>query len=112
MSFPSDQIEELKRFFGKIFAIEEGRVTYFFIPALALPPGCTPSSIDALLCPVKRDGYNSRLFFAERIQSSIQRNWNANSVRIAERNWCAFSWQVPENLRLAQMIGVHLRGLR
>lgn len=112
MSFPSDQIEELKRLFGNVRAAEEGGTTYFLIPALALPASCTPSNVDALLCPTTRDGYHSRLFFAERIQSPIPRNWNANGVRIIERNWYAFSWKVPENLRLAQIIGVHLRGLR
>lgn len=112
MSFPSDQIEELKRLLGTVQAAEEGGTTYFLIPALALPAGCTPSIVDALLCPTSRDGYPSRLFFAERIQSPISRNWNANGVRIIERNWYAFSWKVPENLRLAQIIGVHLRGLR
>jgi hypothetical protein len=110
--FPTDQIEELKGLFGNVSAAEEGGMTYFFIPSLGLPSGCTPPTVDALLCPTNRDGYNSRLFYAERIQSPIQRNWNANGIRILERNWHAFSWQVPEKLRLAQMIGVHLKGLR
>lgn len=112
MTFASDQIEELNALFGDVKTSEEGGVAYFFIPSLCLPTGCSPDKVDALLCPTSRDGYAFRLFFAERIQSPTQQNWNVNSVRILERNWHAFSWRVPENLRLAQMVGVHLRGLR
>lgn len=112
MTFPFDQIEELKSLFGDIKTSEEGGITYFLIPSLSLPSGCSPDKVDALLCPTSRDGYASRLFFSERIQSPTQQNWNANSVRILERNWHAFSWRVPENLRLAQMVAIYLRGLR
>ena len=38
-------------------------------------------------------------------------NWNG-SVRIAERNWHAFSWRTPGDLRLAQMLSVHLKALQ
>ena len=112
MAISSDQIEELRTLFGDVKTSKEGGVTYFLIPSLGLPIGCSPDKVDALLCPTTRDGYASRLFFAERIQSPTQQNWNANSIRILERNWHTFSWRVPENLRLAQMVAVHLRGLR
>lgn len=112
MSFPVDQVEELKAIFSNVSSAEEGGVTFFFIPSLELPPGCRPEQVDALLCPTLRDGYHSRLFYAAQVQSPTQRNWNASGVRILERTWYAFSWKVPENLRLAQMISIHLRGLR
>ena len=35
-----------------------------------------------------------------------------NGVRIAERNWHAYSWKTSPNLRLAQMVAAHLRALR
>jgi hypothetical protein len=112
MNFPEEQIEEFKSIFGNIQKAEEGGVIYFFIPSLILPDGCTPSMVDALLCPTPRDGYKSRLFFSERILTPVNRNWNAQNVRILERNWHAFSWQTKNDLRLAQMVTVHLRGLK
>ncbi len=113
MNFPDDQVEELKAMFGGVSRGVEGGVTYFLIPGLALPEGCNPSRTDALLCPTPRDGYNSRLFFADRVQSRQSLNWNAVGVRILERNWNAFSWQVNRpGLRLAQLVSAHLRALR
>lgn len=113
MNILPDQIEEFKTLFNDVQFCEEGGNPYFLIPGLALPMGCIPNKTDALLCPTTRDGYTSRLFFAEKIQTRHSLNWNALGVRILERNWHAFSWKIPqENLRLAQMVGAHLRGLR
>ncbi len=111
MNIPQDQIEELKKYFGEVGACSEGGLIYLFIPNLQLPEGCKPEKVDALLCPMPRDGYNSRLFFAEKIIVRSSPNWNASGVRIIERNWHAFSWKVAQNLRLSQMIACHLRGL-
>lgn len=112
MEFPPDQIEELKALADGVSAGEEGGFAYLLLPSLQLPTGCSPEKIDALLCPMPRDGYPSRLFFASQITSSEQRNWNATGVRILKRNWYAFSWTVPIGLRLAQLVGAHLKGLR
>ncbi|MFA6411795.1 MAG: hypothetical protein WCW53_03795 [Syntrophales bacterium] len=112
MDIPQEQIEEMKGLFKNISSCSEGKYIYFFMPDLQLPEGCVPEKIDALLCPMSRDGYDSRLFFAERIKSCNSPNWNANGIRIIERNWHAFSWKVPPNLRLTQMLAAHLRGLQ
>jgi hypothetical protein len=112
MSFPGDQVEELKRLLPNVQRCSEGGRTYIYLPGLSLPEGCSPARTDALLCPTERDGYPSRLFFADRIQCPASRNWNALGVRILERNWNAFSWRVNTNLRLAQLLAAHLKGLR
>ncbi len=112
MEFPPDQIEELKILADGVASAEEGGFAYLLLPSLQLPPGCSPEKVDALLCPVPRDGYPSRLFFAQQITSREQRNWNVTGVRILEGNWYAFSWIVPAGLRLAQLVGAHLKGLR
>ena len=112
MEFPPDQLEELKTLFDGVSSAEEGGFAYFLLPSLQLPPGCSSEKVDALLCPMQRDGYPSRLFFQAQIRSREQRNWNATGVRILERNWYAFSWTVPTGLRLAQLVGAHLKGLR
>lgn len=109
---PSDEeIAELKLLSPEVGRVEEAGCTYFLLPLVHLPDGCVPSSTDVLLCPTSRDGYASRLFLAERIESKTQCNWQA-TVRIAERSWHVFSWKVAPNLRLAQMVAAHLRALR
>jgi hypothetical protein len=112
MSFPDDQVGELKRLCPEARQCDEGGRTYLLLPGLALPEGCSPATTTALLCPTERDGYPSRLFLAERVQSRTPLNWNASGVRILERNWHAFSWKVNPDLRLTQMIAAHLRALR
>lgn len=114
MSYPEDQVAELKLLCPGVCEVKEAGCTLYFLPGLILPDGCSPALTDALLCPSARDGYASRLFFAERMVSEAAAvpNWNANGVRIAERNWHAYSWKTNPNLRLAQMVAAHLRALR
>jgi hypothetical protein len=112
MSYPEDQVAELKLLCPDTSEVQEGGCSFLLLPGLHLPDGCSPARIDALLCPTARDGYASRLFFAEKIQTKAQRNWNATRVRIAERNWHAFSWKTNASLRLAQMVAAHLRALQ
>ena len=112
--FPDDEIEEMKMLFGPLQQGQEGGATFILISRLALPSGCTPSHVDALLCPTLRDGYTSRLFFAQRVQKPTvpAPNWNG-AARILERDWHAFSWRVSaQPMRLAQLVAEHLRGLR
>lgn len=111
MSVPSDQLEELQRAFPGSEALEEAGRVYVFIPNLQLPIGCAPSIVDSLLCPTEMDGYNSRLFFSERPQTNKSPNWNANGVRILERNWHACSWKIRGGARLLQMVAAHLEAI-
>ncbi|MDQ3816270.1 MAG: hypothetical protein M3362_01100 [Acidobacteriota bacterium] len=112
MQFPDDQIEELKQLCPGVRQYEEGGVTYFFLPQLHLPDGCSPAQVDALLCPTAHHGYTSRLFVERLIASPQSRNWSTNA-RIMERNWHAISWQIPQtNLRLAQTLALQLRAFR
>ena len=107
--FPSDQIEELRVLYPGLSLVEETGIHYLFLPSVPLPNGCQPRKVDLLFCPAERDGYKSRLFFTERINCPKQLNWNANGVRIIERNWHAISWRIGgTGLRLAQMISSHL----
>jgi len=106
--FPEDQIAELRRLCPGLKHATETDCPFFFLPGLSLPDGCSPSLVDALLCPVPRDGYPFRLFFAEKIASPKTLNWNVTGVRILERNWHAFSWKIESNLRLLQMVAALL----
>ncbi len=112
--FPADQIDELRSLCEGVAACEEASVTYLRLAKLALPAGTTPDRVDALLCPTPRDGYSSRLFFALLLASPFPRNWNASNVRIVDANWHAYSWKIdaPGPFRLAQLVSMHLDGLR
>lgn len=112
MKFSEDEVAELKLLCPDVSIVVEAGCEFILLPGLILPEGCAPVQIDALLCPVERDGYASRLFFGVQIQSKNKPNWNANAVRIVERNWHAYSWKIGPNLRLAQMVAAHLRALR
>ena len=108
-----DQIKELKQLCPDIMACNEGEITYYLLRNLSLPQGCSPSTVDALLCPAERDGYPSRLFFATQITSKSSRNWNSQNVRILDRNWFAFSWKLNiAGQRLAELVANHLRALQ
>jgi hypothetical protein len=111
MSFPVDQIDELKLMFPGVAQCDEGSVSFFLLSKATLPDGCQPSTTDLLLCPTPRDNYNSRLFFGSQISGKPGLNWNGQ-VRVLERNWHAFSWRTPPGLRLAQMVTIHLRALQ
>lgn len=111
MTFAEDQINELKLLFNNVMQCEEGGITYFLLPEFALPAGCTPEKTDLLLCPTSQYSYASRMFYSQRIQTRQALNWNLN-IRILERNWESFSWRVPGNLRLAQMVSIHIKAFR
>ncbi len=111
MNYPQEQIDELKRYCGKLSALSEGGIAYLLLGELRLPAGCTPSVCDALLCPVPKDNYPSRLYFSERIKGRCTRNWNVSNARIGERNWVAFSWRVDlAEPTLSQLLVAHLTG--
>ena len=59
MSFPEDQIAEVKQLCPDVQLHEEAGCAYLLLPGLNLPDGCSPASMDALLCPTSRDGYPS-----------------------------------------------------
>ena len=69
MTIPEEEVAELKQLCPDVQQCEEAGCTYLLLPGLILPEGCSPSRTDVLLCPFARDGYSSRLFFAERVQS-------------------------------------------
>jgi len=111
MEFQIDQIEELKKVHPDVQMAEEAGFTYFFLPQFELPDGCIPSKVDALFCPMPRDGYQSRLFFSEIISGCTNRNWNGQA-RILDQTWHAISWNINPNQRLIQLIRSHLDAFR
>lgn len=110
MDFAEDQIKELKQMTPDLSSAQEGGYSYILIKGLQLPGHCSPSTVDALLCPKPRDGYESRLFFSAEITGCPSRNWNGK-IRVLDRNWHAVSWKVLPGLRLYEMLMIHLKAL-
>jgi hypothetical protein len=110
MGYAADQIEELKRYCENVSALPEGGIDFLYLGELRLPAGCSPATCDALLCPVAKDGYPSRLYFSVQVSGRFARNWNG-TARIGEKNWYAFSWRVDLSApTLAQLLLAHLNG--
>lgn len=110
MEFPNDQIEELKRIYPNVKMAEETGYTYFLLPDLDMPEGCMPAKVDALFCPMKREGYNTTLYFSEKI-TNPSRTWT-REVRILDRTWHAISWNFSSDKRLIQLIRTHIDAFR
>lgn len=72
--------------------LSEGGLRYVYFPNLLMPAGCTPATVDCLLCLDPVNGYTSRLYFAQQVaKAGVALNWNGN-MHIIGRNWFAYSW--------------------
>ena len=119
MAAIDDQVCELARAFPDARAAPEGGVTFYLLPSVTLPAHCQPRTVDLLLCPSQRDGYETRLFLSQQVQrpphpdEKKRHNWNGHA-RILERNWHALSWQIPGvlRMRLLQMVLCHLEAFQ
>jgi hypothetical protein len=105
-------LEELRALCPGANSASEGGVDFVVLPGLKMPDGCTPVALDCLLFLGQRDGYANRLFFSQVVNSPAARNWNGQNIRIAERNWFAYSWRVPDGLRPIETLIAHLGALR
>jgi hypothetical protein len=109
----ADQIAALKTLYPAISAAEEGQVTFLRIENLILPDGANPQTLTGLLCPVLRDGYQSRLFLSAKVAHSGKGiNWNADGVLILGQRWWAVSWQTKPGRTLTEMVLDHLDAFR
>jgi hypothetical protein len=111
MSITDAEIEELLKLQPKATHASEGGRDYFLLPNLALPAGCEPSIIDALLCVTEESGYKCSLFFAQEIKTPTPKNWNRTNKRILERNWFAYSYQTPDGLNVPQKFIIQYDGI-
>ena len=114
MDIPADQIERLRARCDEIAWSREGGVTFLFLRNLRLPAGASPTTVDGLLRLGDRgDGYATRLFFAKKVvgASKIALNWNADGIRILERNWYAYSWKAPLDIPVDAILLEHLKAL-
>lgn len=113
MNFSENQINGLKSIVPDLKIVQEGGYTYFYIEGLELPGGCTPGTVNALLCPTPMQGYESRLYFSSQIfgPGCSNKNWNG-SLRVIGQNWFAISWKTKSGLSLVEMLSIHLKALK
>lgn len=114
MAINDADVAALKGYCDEVSTTESGGIDYARLKRLRLP-GCTPDTVDALLCLGDRgEGYATRLYFSEKVTPPrvLQLNWNANGVRILEENWHAYSWKVPKGTSPVDTLIEHLKPLR
>lgn len=105
-----DALSELQAICPNAVEMTEGAITYIFLPGLRVSGGGQTTTLDALLCPQARDGYQTRLFLSQPLVGRIA-NWAPH--RILDRTWHTWSWNgVGAELRPAQILAEHLRALR
>lgn len=113
MAINNDQRAELEAECEAVGSCIVGNTEFHLLTGLRIA-GCTPPKVDAMLCMGERDGYPTRLFFAERVAPAkpYALNWKAQTERILERNWHVFSWKVPQGLSPIETLHEHLKPLR
>jgi hypothetical protein len=88
---------------------EAGQV-YIHLPTLALPEGCEPNRLEALLCLSSHSGYSTRLFLSQPIPAR-GKNWTSHCI--FAKGWHTWSWNnVPANIPPIEILVEHLRGLQ
>ncbi|HEX3718946.1 MAG TPA: hypothetical protein VH595_13335 [Verrucomicrobiae bacterium] len=114
MPLDPKQVEQLKGFYPCLSMLADGGVEFVLISPLMLPEGCSPASVDGLLCPTLRDNYSSRLFLSALVtHTGPGQNWNAAGVIIAGRKWWAVSWNTQaQNQTFLEMLLSHLRAFK
>ena len=89
--------------------LKEGGHPVALLTSFGFIAGDTAHRMDLLLVPFAHSGYETRLFFATKIDG---RGANWNQHRVVERNWWAPSWNhVPASMRWTQMLLAHLRAV-
>ncbi len=110
MTITDSQMNELKAVAPSARIITEGGYPFIHIACLQLPANCAPNTVEALLCVYPYHGYNSKLFFTEKITGTVSRNWN-QSVRVLGKMWFAISWQTQPSLTPLQILMIQLQAL-
>jgi len=112
MSFSDEALAELRTVCPGAVPMDEGEITYIYLPSLKLPTGRSPSEVEGLLRPQAAgiDGYSTRLYLSAQYPE-CGKNWTQH--RILDKPWYTFSYNnVPSSLRLVEILANHLEELR
>ncbi len=109
------ELNELAPLCTSVREYAEGGLVYIYLEKLKLPPTYEPQEIDALLCLGSREGYPTRLYFAEKLSARTSSpqplNWNASGVLILQKQWYAYSWIGVQPGRPIEVLAQHMKGL-
>ena len=113
MEIAQDQVSTLKNLFGEgLKLFQDGQHSYILIPNQKTG-GVDTESVDLLFCPTPWGGYNSKLFFSRKVNTTNQAlNWNCQNQCIAGRMWFSFSWQVPPDASIVEKITIYLKAAK
>lgn len=111
MTIAASDLADIQTVCAGAVIMQEGGVTYVYLPTLKLPKGCVPSEVEGLLRPGGGpDGYTSRLFLSTAFPAKGQ-NWTVH--RILEKTWHTPSFNnVPADVRLIEILANHLKVLK
>ncbi|KFG90842.1 hypothetical protein BV98_001373 [Sphingobium herbicidovorans NBRC 16415] len=80
-----------------------------FLPGLRVESSGTVHTVDALLSPASREGYETRLYFSRQLPKAL--NWS--SYALMARSWFAFSWQgIKASQPWLDILGSHLEAVK
>ncbi len=80
-----------------------------YLPDLKVESCGTIRTIDGLLCPRARDGYDTRMFYSQ--QMPVARNWATHVVMA--RGWAAHSWSgISSDLPWLDILASHLETIK
>ncbi len=107
---PPAQFSPVRETWPDVEYWEEAGIPYVHFPVLRFPAAGQETAMAALLCPRRRDGYDTRLFLEQQISGRGQ-NWKRHTIR--GRAWWTFSWGgVSADLPWEEILANHLRALQ
>jgi hypothetical protein len=109
VSAHGEQVSRLRALCPETELWDEAGAPLVFLPNLKVEAAGTVHIVDALLCPRRRDNYESRLYFS--VQLPVNRNWASHGIMT--RTWWAFSWQgISANQPWIDILAGHLEALK
>lgn len=109
MTEPGQELARLRRLCPEAEQWDEQGGSLVYLPGLRVESAGAIRTVDVLLCPRERDGYQTRLFFSE--QLPVSRNWSPYTLMA--RTWYACSWQgVPADQPWLDILASHLEAVK
>ncbi len=106
-----DQLSALQIVCPGAVMMQEGGVTYVYLPRVRLPASCGSRMVEGLLRPGPGpDGYTTRLYLSEACPNRGQ-NWTTH--QILAKTWHTYSFNnVPADIPLIEIFSNHFTVLR
>jgi hypothetical protein len=95
---------------GQVVRRSEGNDRFIDLPGLHFHGRGKEHEVDALLCLNQRDGYATKLYFAEQVPE-LGTPWTSHYI--LGRNWFSWSWkEVPAHQSPIAILGGHLEAFQ